>query len=208
MRHASYALWPQTQCQADIQDQMIPQPPAAAAQTRICQQWAWVPGHHPHSPELGHSSALPLWDYPLSEPTIHQDHANSAEAQCPTSSLLRPRHQDSAGAATAPWSYEMHGRTGDLWLRPSVLLHQRHLSGQRKGCTIFKGNGPRISTTMKPPLVEHQRPSPRASPPLPGRLPAGSAARGGPQARGWGTGRRSPPAPRRQGLVSALLAGE
>lgn len=97
-----------------------------------------VTGYHPHSPELGHSSALPLWDYRLSEPTIHQERADSVEAQHPPPSLLR-HHEDSALGCHCPMgAVKCMGRAGALCLRPSALLHQGHLRGQRKSCTTSK----------------------------------------------------------------------
>lgn len=44
---------------------------------------------HPHSPEMSHASALSLWDYPLRKPTIYQEHADPAWAQCLSSSMPR-----------------------------------------------------------------------------------------------------------------------
>lgn len=77
-----------------IQNQMIPQPHAAS-----CTDAAFVGSGsgsrsaHPHSPEMSHASALSLWDYPLRKPTIYQEHADPAWAQCLSSSMPR-HHQD------------------------------------------------------------------------------------------------------------------
>lgn len=57
------------------------------------------------------------------------------EAECPPSPLLQ-HHQGSALGYHWPLeAVKCMGRAGNLWLRPSALLHQGHLRDQRKGRT-------------------------------------------------------------------------
>lgn len=117
-----------TQCQVYIQEQMIPQPEWCQLHRHcFCEQQKWIARHHPHSPELGHSSALPLWDYLWREPTIGQERTDLHGPNARHLVLLR-HHQGSALGCPCPIeAVKRMGRAGDLWLRPSALLHQGQL---------------------------------------------------------------------------------
>lgn len=135
MRRASYALWPQTQCQSIFRSNDSPATCCQLLRRCFCRQWEWIRERHPHSPWLSHSSALPLG--PSTErSSIRQKHADLA---WPTRTIFlawTPLRLSPRAVSAHTDAVESVGRAGDPWLKPSAWLQQRHLRGQIKGCAI------------------------------------------------------------------------